>query len=387
MASQLKAKLAQSLSEFKRDKVCRQNARLSLVNSVYENPSLPRRKILLSTGSHNYRPPLERSKSAPKLMVIEESLEEGEEEYIEMSRDHVNRQQKDTNVLSRLEETSAEEKCLEYRSVAEGVSRRCHDNSAEGERSDGPRSQGILRLQGDRDVTDEERSCTSLHKGSHVASITSGDNELGNLESNGSSVYRFDENQENFLGREMAASHAVPGFRGSENELKRRVCWKLETASASENVDSLDRNVSNYQTERLLVIGSCRDGDVQQCIPSSGAVGAGVEVVNSQRECESDEGSNSLQSISSSTSSSSDSSCRFTSGLKRFAPCVYEDTDFETPEDGVEVNLHPTHGPFTRREPNSVDLDHLSTQLRRSATFPPPSTVGCANRGKNREHI
>lgn len=80
MASQLRARLAQALSEFKRDKVCRQNARLSLANSVYENPSMPRRKILLSTGSHNYRPPLERSKSAPKLMVIEESLEEEQEE-------------------------------------------------------------------------------------------------------------------------------------------------------------------------------------------------------------------------------------------------------------------------------------------------------------------
>lgn len=40
---------------------------------------MPRRKILLSTGSHNYRPPLERSKSAPKLTSIEENLEEDEE--------------------------------------------------------------------------------------------------------------------------------------------------------------------------------------------------------------------------------------------------------------------------------------------------------------------
>lgn len=382
MASQLKAKLAQSLSEFKRDKVCRQNARLSLVNSVYDNPSLPRRKILLSTGSHNYRPPLERSKSAPKLMVIEESLEEGEEEYLDLSRDHTNRPQRDASIFSRLEEISGEEKCLEYPSVAEGVSQWCHDNNDEGERSDGPRSRGILRLQGDRYVADEERHCTSLREGSQVASVTSGDNELRNLESNGSSVYRFDKNQENALGREMAASHALLRFRGSETEFKRRVGWKLETASASENVDSLDRNVSNFHTERLLVTGSCRDGDVRQCVPSSGGVGAGEEVVNSQKECESDEGSNSLQSISSSTSSSSDSSCRFASSLKRFAPCAYEDIDIETPEDGVEVDLHPTHGPFTRREPVSVDLDHLSTQLRRSATFPPPSAVGCANRGE-----
>lgn len=76
MAATLRLRLTQALSEFKRDKLLKQNARLSLANSVYENPSLPRRKILLSIGSQNYRPPLERSKSAPKLMSIEESLEE-----------------------------------------------------------------------------------------------------------------------------------------------------------------------------------------------------------------------------------------------------------------------------------------------------------------------
>ena len=380
MASQLKAKLAQSLSEFKRDKVCRQNARLSLVNSVYENPSLPRRKILLSTGSHNYRPPLERSKSAPKLMVIEESLEEGEEEYLDLSRVHTNKPQKDNNVLGRLEETSGEGK---YSSVDDDVSQRCHSSKDEGERSDVPGSQEQLRLQGDRNVDDEKRDHTSPHKGSEVASVTSGDVELGNLEANGSSVHRFDKNQEYVLGREMAASHSVLRYRGSENDLKRRVGWKLDTVSASENFDSWDRQISNYHTERLLVIGSCRDGNVRQCIPSSGGVDAGEEVVNSQRECESDEGSNSLQSISSSTSSSSDNSCHFSSGLKRFALCVCEDADVDTAGDGVEVDLHPTHGHFTRREPVSLDLDHLSTQLRRSATFPPPSAVGCAHRGKN----
>lgn len=58
----------------------RQNARLSLVNSVYENPSMPRRKILLSVGANNYRPPMERSKSAPKLMAIEEAIGEEDEE-------------------------------------------------------------------------------------------------------------------------------------------------------------------------------------------------------------------------------------------------------------------------------------------------------------------
>ncbi|KAF7273259.1 hypothetical protein GWI33_014024 [Rhynchophorus ferrugineus] len=73
---ELKESLALALAEFKKEKLCKQNARLSLVNSVYENPSMPRRKILLNTGSQNYRPPLERSKSAPKLSSIEEILEE-----------------------------------------------------------------------------------------------------------------------------------------------------------------------------------------------------------------------------------------------------------------------------------------------------------------------
>lgn len=69
-----------ALREFKRDKISRQNARLSLANAAYDNPSMPRRKILLSTGANNYRPPLERSKSAPKLMAIEEIIEEEDEE-------------------------------------------------------------------------------------------------------------------------------------------------------------------------------------------------------------------------------------------------------------------------------------------------------------------
>ncbi|KAF5271344.1 hypothetical protein FQA39_LY08142 [Lamprigera yunnana] len=72
----LKQALSLALTEFKKDKVSRQNARLSLVNSIYENPTIPRRKILLSIGSNNYRPPLERSKSAPKLVSIEENIEE-----------------------------------------------------------------------------------------------------------------------------------------------------------------------------------------------------------------------------------------------------------------------------------------------------------------------
>ncbi|CAB0041447.1 unnamed protein product [Trichogramma brassicae] len=80
LAQILNARLHQALLEFRRDKVSRQNARLSLANAVYENPSLPRRKLLLSTGGSNYRPPLERSKSAPKLSAIEEDAAAEEQE-------------------------------------------------------------------------------------------------------------------------------------------------------------------------------------------------------------------------------------------------------------------------------------------------------------------
>uniref|UniRef100_A0A1L8DBH5 PID domain-containing protein n=1 Tax=Nyssomyia neivai TaxID=330878 RepID=A0A1L8DBH5_9DIPT len=74
----LQNNLFKALKEFRQDKLSRQNARLSLANSVYENPTIPRRKMLLSVGGNNYKPPLERSKSAPKLMAIEEDA--GEED-------------------------------------------------------------------------------------------------------------------------------------------------------------------------------------------------------------------------------------------------------------------------------------------------------------------
>lgn len=72
--------MAIALREFKRDKINKQNARLSLANAADENPSMPRRKIMLSTGANNYRPPLERSKSAPKLFSIEELVDEEDDE-------------------------------------------------------------------------------------------------------------------------------------------------------------------------------------------------------------------------------------------------------------------------------------------------------------------
>jgi len=76
IATQLQSRLAEALREFRRDKLGRQQARLSLANAVYAQPSLPKRRIMLSTGASNYRPPLERCKSAPKLGPIDEICEE-----------------------------------------------------------------------------------------------------------------------------------------------------------------------------------------------------------------------------------------------------------------------------------------------------------------------
>jgi hypothetical protein len=367
MASQLKAKLAQSLSEFKRDKVCRQNARLSLANSVYENPSLPRRKILLSTGSHNYRPPLERSKSAPKLMVIEESLEEGEEECADLSRDRVSRLYTDVSVLNRLEELPGEDKCQEHHKEAEQLPERDHDHEVERRQSDSPKCRGAFWLRRDKQGDGD----TSLGKCERVASLTSGDKGCGSLERNGSLVCSFDKNEENVTDTQRATGPgALMRFRSSGSDTKR----KSELRCNSEDGDSRSGNISNYHTERLLVIGSCKDSIARRCTPSSAAVAEDEQVLNSHRACESDEGPSSLQSVSSSTSSTSDKSRR--DALP--APCVYEDADTGTPD----VDLHPTGGLLNTRQPVDANLERLSAQLRRSATFPPPSAVSCVNGGK-----
>ncbi len=87
MAQRLQERLRQALVDFRREKISRQNARLSLANSVYENPSMPYRKILLHTGTSNYRPPHERGKSAPKLKAIEEEDSFVEEDDVEEHED------------------------------------------------------------------------------------------------------------------------------------------------------------------------------------------------------------------------------------------------------------------------------------------------------------
>ena len=83
MAKRLKEKLHQALIDFKKEKVWRQNARLSLANAGDEQKTMPFRKIMLQAGGSNYRPPLEKGKSAPKLRVIEEVIVEEDEDLDE----------------------------------------------------------------------------------------------------------------------------------------------------------------------------------------------------------------------------------------------------------------------------------------------------------------
>lgn len=77
MARVLGERVASALAEFRREKALRQRARLSLTE-------MPIRKQLLVKGLANFRPPLERSRSAPKLMAIIEDAEREEEEAEEL---------------------------------------------------------------------------------------------------------------------------------------------------------------------------------------------------------------------------------------------------------------------------------------------------------------
>lgn len=89
IALQLHEKLAFALKEFQREKLRKQNSRLTLqrTNSLPKSGSvLPLRKQLLSTAT-NFKPPASKSTGAPKLGSITEDFEEEEEEELrEMAR-------------------------------------------------------------------------------------------------------------------------------------------------------------------------------------------------------------------------------------------------------------------------------------------------------------
>ena len=95
MAKRLKEKLHQALVDFKKEKVWRQNARLSLANAADEQKTMPFRKIMLQAGSSNYRPPLEKAKSAPKLKVIEEVILEEDEDNLSDSEEGLSDEEED----------------------------------------------------------------------------------------------------------------------------------------------------------------------------------------------------------------------------------------------------------------------------------------------------
>ncbi|VDK30360.1 unnamed protein product [Gongylonema pulchrum] len=70
--------------EYRREKLCRQNARLN-AQAVGQTFTGPKRKLLLQTGSLNFRPPVSRSKSAPRLFSIDEEDEDPEDQQTEYS--------------------------------------------------------------------------------------------------------------------------------------------------------------------------------------------------------------------------------------------------------------------------------------------------------------
>jgi hypothetical protein len=68
-----------ALAEYRRDKIAKQNSRL-YSNVTGNSANGPRRKVLLQTGALNFRPPVSRSKSAPRLGSIDEEQEETNDE-------------------------------------------------------------------------------------------------------------------------------------------------------------------------------------------------------------------------------------------------------------------------------------------------------------------
>ncbi|XP_067014577.2 uncharacterized protein [Anabrus simplex] len=380
MASQLRAKLAQALSEFKRDKVCRQNARLSLANSVYDNPSLPRRKILLSTGSHNYRPPLERSKSAPKLMVIEESVEEEVEE--EPQPETHSRRFPSSRILHRLSSTivddlpeeDEEEEAEEEDEIEEpeGEEEREEEDADEeqAEERDQRGYEEVLRLRGNTgESSEKDQTVDILHRFSEK------DSEKSYREI----VSIIDEHRESMNDEhKVALGERNSCCRSDRIQQQKGVSWNFDKPCCK-----------SFHTERLLIIGNkVRD-----------SVSDDDDQVFLERESESDEGTNSLQSISS--SGSSDTSSTITSGqtliseedygslrdsskdkisrlIKRFEGSISESKDYASlpyiySEECGEVDWRP--GAAGTVPTRRVDLDGLSVTLRRSATFPPPTVL------------
>lgn len=86
MAVQLHEKISFALKEFMREKTRKQNARLTLqrTNSLplHGNSVVPKRTQMLSTGQ-NFKPPISKSNTAPKLGSIHEDLEQEDDVILE----------------------------------------------------------------------------------------------------------------------------------------------------------------------------------------------------------------------------------------------------------------------------------------------------------------
>lgn len=85
LAVQLHDTTTAALKEFMREKFRRQNHRLTLGAKIHMGTT-PRRKLLLSAAK-NFKPPLEKSRSAPKLTSIDETPVEEEEQRQEWLSD------------------------------------------------------------------------------------------------------------------------------------------------------------------------------------------------------------------------------------------------------------------------------------------------------------
>ncbi|CDW55643.1 PID 2 domain containing protein [Trichuris trichiura] len=85
VAAKLQERLVIALNDYKRDKIVRHRLRTS--SSVN---SQPLRRQMLYTGGQNFRPPLDRRKSAPKLYSIEESIEEDHQTDADITNEVLN---------------------------------------------------------------------------------------------------------------------------------------------------------------------------------------------------------------------------------------------------------------------------------------------------------
>ncbi|VIO99700.1 GH04568p, putative [Brugia malayi] len=84
IAQTLEHYLRAALQEYRREKLYRQNTRIN-AQTIGQPFTGPKRKLLLQTGSLNFRPPGGRSKSAPRLFDIDEENEYPEEQQEEYS--------------------------------------------------------------------------------------------------------------------------------------------------------------------------------------------------------------------------------------------------------------------------------------------------------------